>query len=58
MLVILPDKGTHLVAIRIKECFKIDYIWVGDEAHDLEFTVLSHNISTRHTIFRDRDDIP
>ena len=40
VLVILPDKGTHLVAIRIEECFKIDYIWVGYEAHDLKFTVL------------------
>ena len=34
------DGTAHLVAIRVKESLQINYIRVGNEAHDLELTVL------------------
>lgn len=31
---------THLVPVRVEESSKIDDVWMRDESHDLEFTVL------------------
>ena len=32
---------THLVAIGVEKGLEVDDVGVGDESHDLEFTVLS-----------------
>ena len=34
------DTETHLITIGIKEGFQVDYIWMRNEPHDLQFTVL------------------
>lgn len=33
---------TNLVTIGIKVCFQIDDVWMGDKAHDLQFSVLKN----------------
>jgi hypothetical protein len=31
---------THLVSVRVKECAKVNDVWVGDKSHYLEFPIL------------------
>ena len=39
--------GAHLVTIRIEKGFKIDDVGMGDESHDLQFTVLGGSMIRR-----------
>ena len=32
--------GAHLVTVRIEKGFKVNDVGMGDESHDLQFTVL------------------
>ena len=40
---------THLVSVRIEERLQIDDVGVGDESHDLQFTVLHTGEKERGT---------
>ncbi len=41
--------ATHLVTIRIEESFKINDVRMGDESHDLQFTVLGRRGDERRS---------
>ena len=36
----ISDMETHLITIGIKEGLQVDYIWMRNEPHDLQLTIL------------------